>query len=1096
MKLLFQDVVVCPESFFRFCGSLSDSNDALFYPSALSFFVVILKNNTRLVMDVRPIQEKVLKAVENEIQDALGTNVNLAAQWITAVGLADSNCTFAMNTEWYKPSLIITGLLYHDRGAGLRKWVQEYADDASKDDFLKFLWDFVQDTKEHFDEISSGLFARISAAPPKSTVYWLHGAYSVFSSAEQLFSVVRSKTNSKGSRHDAEVECHRRASSNLALYSRLVLFMMDYDVLPESVNYGNVKSKLRQDIEERYSRVSSSGKQLFIHELIEEIKRFGKDEGFWVNEDPTSLYPPKTLLHLLEPILALQITYAAKLKLMGYFFLDYDSVTNKETFARFRYTFLVNDVYLADQIVSRHKADCTENISFLLELFYDKICLKCLGEHVDECDGPRPVSLEPADNPTPEMKDEKWKNVCDQWAKRFIRDIPRFQSDHLQLTAAEKCRNGELTYITGPRIRRRTTLHETLAEFRSAIELRKRRAETSELSPERKIMHLSGSDTILSPTYRKPSPVGDKDAMQLERILPKENLERVRRILQTPPSARRLDRFSTTGSPRSLESTPEPMPVPQPTSILKSGAKRRLHKDSETGIQPRLRFTLPDLDLDRFIAGSEQTADTIGERSLEVQSENELLESQVSIEKEKENQLDLVPENPDEVAQEQTSEITETFEGVEANDASSFADFEEKAPFPGGSTPLKTKRISKESSYEITVGIPLGNVSEGTGGCNEPKTAVNERPSKDSEGTDVARESVLEKPNRRKPHRPSRDVPALSTPELTSKSFSPRIPSRSIKRTRRATSEDPIDSPAFSTRMRSKKRLVASDDESVPSSETRRLPTSAGKNTVATTSEVVKGVEGNSMEFQFRSSLAREEVSLNESGKNYVGLKPEEPSGVASVNQLARVENAFEIAPKDPVVSVGPEGEIRIDSAPRIQRIKKTSEETLVALATSVENSTVNEGSSSCRLSAGASSVEDSEKPDAAKKPGTEKRKRGRPSSPSRTTRSVSVSSTASAPETTPRRSSSRIATRSTERTRRAISEGPADSPAVSTTKGRKKRLAASDDESSSSSEPRKSRIRAGRKTINQVLTTIEEEKPVPVRSSSRTRKTPTRYLP
>lgn len=37
-------------------------------------------------------------------------------------------------------------------------------------------------------------------------------------------------------------------------------------------------------------------KQLFIHELIEEIKRFGKDEGFWVNEDPTSLYPPKTLL--------------------------------------------------------------------------------------------------------------------------------------------------------------------------------------------------------------------------------------------------------------------------------------------------------------------------------------------------------------------------------------------------------------------------------------------------------------------------------------------------------------------------------------------------------------------------------------------------------------------------------------------------------------------------------------------------------------------------------------------------------------------------------------------------------------------------------
>lgn len=40
-----------------------------------------------------------LEVVESDIVDAVGANVNIAAQWMAAVGLADPSCVFAINTE-------------------------------------------------------------------------------------------------------------------------------------------------------------------------------------------------------------------------------------------------------------------------------------------------------------------------------------------------------------------------------------------------------------------------------------------------------------------------------------------------------------------------------------------------------------------------------------------------------------------------------------------------------------------------------------------------------------------------------------------------------------------------------------------------------------------------------------------------------------------------------------------------------------------------------------------------------------------------------------------------------------------------------------
>lgn len=125
-------------------------------------------------------------------------------------------------------------------------------------------------------------------------------------------------------------------------------------------------------------------------------------------------------------------------------------------------------------------------------------------------------------------------------------------------------------------------------------------------------------------------------------------------------------------------------------------------------------------------------------------------------------------------------------------------------------------------------------------------------------------------------------------------------------------------------------------------------------------------------------------------------------------------------------------------------------------------------------------------------------RKRGRTGSrsPSRSTRATSVLSTASAPEVSSNHAASRSPLKTaSKRGRRATSEVPVGPTVQPKSTRSRRRIAASDNEPGTSSRTRPSRIRAGRKTVDQVLKTIEEEtKDTPTRNSSRTRKTPTRY--
>uniref|UniRef100_A0A0N5ADP3 ELYS-bb domain-containing protein n=1 Tax=Syphacia muris TaxID=451379 RepID=A0A0N5ADP3_9BILA len=636
-----QDVVASSDSLIRFSGPLSESNDALFYPSALSFEAVVLQINRRLAVEIRSIQEQVLEVVESDIVDAVGANVNIAAQWMAAVGLADPSCVFAINTEWYEASQIITGLLNHGCIHGLKNWLENHADEASRDDFTKFLWDFVQDTKEHFDENSSGVFAKISTAPPKWTISWLKSAYFVFNSAEELFGMVQSSICSKECSQYAEIECHRRASANLTLYTRLVLFMLKQNILPESSNYGNIWATLKNSVDERCSRALLSGKKLFIHELLEEIKRYGKDEDFWSDVEVTELYPPRTLLVLLDPVLALQITATAKLKLMGYFFMDFDRITERNVFAIFRNAFLPTESQVADQIIAKYEADCSfrpidegnsvyNNVNKCTDPASDFTKLMKCPLLDDEQYGIIKNSLLKENGgvtkwndfciarhqlhrlvePTKDKKDSDWENTCDLWTRRFIKEIPRLKSgiipahilnNWMNIYNARTPVTSNFTCVTRRRPKRRTTLHEALAEFRSAMELRKRKNDDLDETIESKRMKTPEPDIDLNL-----SPVGDNDALELERVLPKENLERIKRILQTPPLGRTLCRSKNGNLLTNSEITPDNVPVVQPTSILKSGAKRRLHRDSESGSpHPRLRFDLPSLDLESsFISTS------------------------------------------------------------------------------------------------------------------------------------------------------------------------------------------------------------------------------------------------------------------------------------------------------------------------------------------------------------------------------------------------------------------------------------------------------------------------------------------------------------
>ncbi|VDM36453.1 unnamed protein product [Toxocara canis] len=700
------DVMASASSICRFESPLSDANDALFYASSLAISLDIITATHTFGVSIHSIQEEVLNFAESNIEKVMNGRPCTAAEWITAVGLANANSTIASNSENVDASVVVSALIYHRRGRALKNWVEETRNKAAKSWLAKQLWDEVEHSKSRFDELSSSLFGSLANDLSRAAVVSMGSTASLVSIAAELFGCLASKADTLSSTERAELECHHRASSNLALYSRLVLFFWQKGLLPEASGF----RKHRDELRENFDRCATMAKKnrsavfnsplrlrlllqtsllffesdvrlsevLWISALLEEMHLANGDDTCRIPGAGPLWYPPRSLLTLLAQMLVLQIVDVAKYKLIGYFLLDYDHVCDDKAevewifvrcivviayfqvlkvFDSFKYSFIQNDTALAEQICDKWKRDHGMQVLFILpytnmkrrdegrlektrkvDEYFKAISTSSSSDLRSLMDCPlldrkqlafirdvehansvyfvieKMLSMKDGVTlwnafcmkrkyfdhlipPTGKPGDEQWKVDCDRWAMKVISLMPRRPEVQLPESVVDKWRENssfllqfffQLFFDTNLRVmasRKRTSTGEQTSDV-----------EAAEVSGERKNQEELRSDT--EPFFN--SPVLDDRAAKLEKVLSETELESVRRVLQTPPSRRRMLR----GTALLGESPVSPfvsLPMPPPASILKSNKRKGL-LDGETDEG----YTRPSSQTRFAVAGSEQ----------------------------------------------------------------------------------------------------------------------------------------------------------------------------------------------------------------------------------------------------------------------------------------------------------------------------------------------------------------------------------------------------------------------------------------------------------------------------------------------------------
>ncbi|KHN84780.1 Protein ELYS [Toxocara canis] len=638
------DVMASASSICRFESPLSDANDALFYASSLAISLDIITATHTFGVSIHSIQEEVLNFAESNIEKVMNGRPCTAAEWITAVGLANANSTIASNSENVDASVVVSALIYHRRGRALKNWVEETRNKAAKSWLAKQLWDEVEHSKSRFDELSSSLFGSLANDLSRAAVVSMGSTASLVSIAAELFGCLASKADTLSSTERAELECHHRASSNLALYSRLVLFFWQKGLLPEASGFRKHRDKLRENFDRCATMAKKNREVLWISALLEEMHLANGDDTCRIPGAGPSWYPPRSLLTLLAQMLVLQIVDVAKYKLIGYFLLDYDHVCDDvlKVFDSFKYSFIQNDTALAEQICDKWKRDHGMQLEKTRKVdeYFKAISTSSSSDLRSLMDCPlldrkqlafiREKMLSMKDGvtlwnafcmkrkyfdhlipPTGKPGDEQWKVDCDRWAMKVISLMPRRPEVQLPESVVDKWRENRSSVPS--RLRRslflsemecKRSLQSPLVDRGRVMASRKRTStgeqtsdvEAAEVSGERKNQEELRSDT--EPFFN--SPVLDDRAAKLEKVLSETELESVRRVLQTPPSRRRMLR----GTALLGESPVSPfvsLPMPPPASILKSNKRKGL-LDGETDEG----YTRPSSQTRFAVAGSEQ----------------------------------------------------------------------------------------------------------------------------------------------------------------------------------------------------------------------------------------------------------------------------------------------------------------------------------------------------------------------------------------------------------------------------------------------------------------------------------------------------------
>uniref|UniRef100_A0A915Q1J3 ELYS beta-propeller domain-containing protein n=1 Tax=Setaria digitata TaxID=48799 RepID=A0A915Q1J3_9BILA len=589
----------------------SETNDFFIFAPSHSFEIITFDGNREFTIFVPSIQKIVLKWLDGNFEDAIGLKSDLACAYLSAVGLAKPSADISENSQasvvpLENESVVISSLLFNgEANDTLKKHIIICSNYNTIHQIASLIWKEVVNAKQKFDELSEPWFDRVPRALSAAGMCWLRNSAAVFHCAAELFAEISKRVPSEAT----TANYNMMASMNLVFYTNIVFLFHRGGLLPLK-NYTALNARMKARLDERKKRLLP-GSKLYIINLLEEMQSVCPNEFFWYGRTAEEWYPPNSIGTLLSVTLAMKITETSKYKLIGYFLLDYDDLMRKEpkVFDRFKWRFPYKDQAICNHIESNWRSDCG-----LEEALIKRGRVTITDAKAEEyvCEAERLMKRLLLDKKEIEFIKEsllkrpngirEWNrfclrrkmfarllpaNRCDRWTAKILEDFPVIQIDaSFPQAGGEKMRNIPSKQCSAA--------HPFLSPCVRSYD----RHEIFE-TPRRlhEVCKSSGLKEAPEASKCPMSPVYDRRISNYERILPKEDLENVHRLLQTP-TPRHHYVFGITGEDSfSSVRTDHFAPVPIPTSILKTRKGRQDEADVTESQFKSLRFDLSNSNI-------------------------------------------------------------------------------------------------------------------------------------------------------------------------------------------------------------------------------------------------------------------------------------------------------------------------------------------------------------------------------------------------------------------------------------------------------------------------------------------------------------------
>uniref|UniRef100_A0A158Q7Q8 ELYS-bb domain-containing protein n=1 Tax=Elaeophora elaphi TaxID=1147741 RepID=A0A158Q7Q8_9BILA len=519
------------------------------------------------------------------------------------------------------------------------------------------IWKEVVNAKQKFDELSEPWFDRIPRALSAADMYWLRNSAAVFHYAAELFVEISKRVPSEKIAEATTTNYSMLASRNLVFYANVVFLFHHGGLLPVK-NYTAFNARMKAKVNERKERLATGSKLYIINLLEEmqsacpnEIFWCGLSADEWY--PPNSI---GTLLSAILAMKITE-TSKHKLIGYFLLDCDDIMGQEPKVFDRFKWRFPYKNQSICNQIESSWRNDCgleplyqaaeflncSETWNSFIHLtvpltICGKITIAKASEPVCEVQQlmkrlllnrkeiefikenllKRPNGIRewnrfclrrkmfshllPAmDSGICFLNCEFWPerpksgvllDRCDRWTAKILEDFPIIQTDDPFPRVLPTIQNldGGGKMIKDTPSRQRVDSHPYLSPA-----MRSCKFEVLETPRQlHAVVHKSVGLETQKASNCSTSPVCDRRISNYERILPKEDLENVHRLLQTPTPRRRCTPGTQTEDSFASLTGDQFSPIPLPASILKTRKGR--HENASADVTESqfksLRFDL------------------------------------------------------------------------------------------------------------------------------------------------------------------------------------------------------------------------------------------------------------------------------------------------------------------------------------------------------------------------------------------------------------------------------------------------------------------------------------------------------------------------